>query len=85
MNVYSCQKALVFLTVAIDDTSFRSSSELKFCVRKQENENIKRKSKAEQQVLSCHKDVVNMKSVGLFAFLLIWFFAKNCADFIKST
>lgn len=84
---YECAQlpeSAIFLTAAIDYTSFRSSSMPEFFVHK-ENENIKRKYNTEKQVLSCHKDVVNMKSVGFFTFLLIWYFAKNCADFTNST
>lgn len=56
----------VFLTVTVDDTSFRSSSKLKFSICKWKNENIRRKYNTENQVLSCHKDVVSMKSVFFY-------------------
>lgn len=54
-------------------------------MHKQENENRKRKYNTEKQVFSCRKDVVNMKSAVFFTFLLILYFAKDCADFTKST
>lgn len=73
------------LTVTRDDTSFRSSSKLKFSICKRKNENIRGKYNTENQALSCHKDVVSMKSMFFFIFLLIWCLAKNCADFAKST
>lgn len=51
------------LTVTRDDTSFRSSSKLKFSICKRKNENIRGKYNTENEALSCHKDVVSMKSM----------------------